>query len=119
MGSVDSIMVKRNFKKNPVTDEEVQQCRWYVAEDDLIGGWLIANVDKPASLINPYAGDFEISTFVKKTMAEHIIKLHNDWWDAVVWNSYQDNIAATALLEENKPLTEDEWFHYASGHEAT
>lgn len=135
-------MVKRNFRENPVTDAEIEQCIWYVNQEDLIGGWIITTVDKPASQINPYDGEFELANFVKKSMAEHIVELHNQWWTSVVWASYQNNIALSTWMdsydeidfpEEYRsaqeirdfypdgkaplpegvvPMTEDEWFDY-------
>jgi hypothetical protein len=117
MGDTDSAMVeRRNFRTHPITADEVQMLRWYATEDDLIGGTLIATVDKPASQIDPYAGEFEVATFVAQGLAEHLIDLHNDWLDAYVWSTYRINIALSAYTEG---LTEDDWFDYSHPHEAT
>jgi hypothetical protein len=93
MGDTDNTMVKRNFKLNPLTAEEVQMLRWYVVIDDLIGGHLIATVNKPASQIDPYAGEFEVATFIAQGMAQHVVDLHNTWLDSFTWGSYEENIA--------------------------
>jgi hypothetical protein len=100
MGVSDSSMVeKRNFKTHPVTNEEVKMSRWYAVEDDLIGGTLIATVNKPASLIDPYAGEFEVATFVSEGMANHLVELHNTWLEIEVWKTYSSNIFTTHANE--------------------
>lgn len=50
--------------------------RWYVNADNLLGGWMIANVDKPASEIVG-AEEFYICDAITKEVAEHIVELHN------------------------------------------
>lgn len=119
----------RDFQKNPVTDEERHNCYWYAVVDDLIGGYNVSNVNKPASQANVHENEFEIGCFMTKETAQHIVELHNAWWDAIIWESYADNIMATydrelrefyfEEVEHNriKPLTEDEWFDYDPPYE--
>jgi hypothetical protein len=123
----------RNFKKNPITEAELQQCRWYAVSNDLIGGYSVATADKPESQLNPQNGEFEIGSFMTLKSAQHIADLHNSWWDACVWGSYYDNIMVgigldisnyydgeqAPLPEGIKPLTEDDWFDYDDEYEAT
>lgn len=109
-------MVKRNFRENPVTTEEMQECRWYAVVDDTIGGYNISNIDKPTSQASPYNGEFEIGCFMTKAMAQHVADIHNAWWERVVWDSYHNNLTISTWYNG---LTEDEWFDYSSEHEAT
>lgn len=95
MGNSDSSMVRRDFKLNPVTMEEEVQCIWYAVPNDLIGGWSVSNVDKPASQINVYHSQFELGTFMDRRVAEHIVNLHNKWWNRYVDDTYADNIMTT------------------------
>ena len=46
--------------------------RWYVQQEDLIGGWCIMPVPLP-----PSRGYREIAIFVGREEAEHIVFLHN------------------------------------------
>lgn len=85
-------MEKRNFKEHPLQAEEIMYNFWYVVEDDCIGGHAIATVNKPTSQINPYDGEFEVAHFVFRQVADNMVKLHNSWWDDIVWESYMDNI---------------------------
>jgi hypothetical protein len=50
--------------------------RWYVRENDLIGGWCIMPIDEP-----PSYGISEVADFMSRECAEHIVKLHNAWLD--------------------------------------
>jgi hypothetical protein len=95
MGDVNNIMVKRDFGQQPITDEEVLHCRWYAVLDDTIGGWAISNVNKTVADLNPYEGMFEFGSFLTFNEADHIVSLHNAWWDEIVDDSYRDNFFAT------------------------
>lgn len=108
----------RDFKKNPITTEELMQGYWYAVVDDTIGGFAISNVDEPVSQINPYEGKFELANFMDKGTAEHIAYLHNAWWEYTVWSSYANNILV-ALENDVADLTEDDWFDYDDEYEAT
>lgn len=92
MGNLDSSMVKRNFKKDPVTEDDLNESIWYVVVDDLVGGWAITTADTPTSQINPWNGEFEVGVFMLKEAAEHIVKLHNDWLEIKIWATYMPNI---------------------------
>lgn len=94
MGEFNYTMV-RNFRKDPIKPNELNECIWFVCVDDLIGGWLISNANKSAAKLNPYKGEFEIGSFMMRETAEHIVKLHNQWWNQIVDDSYADNIMAT------------------------
>jgi hypothetical protein len=47
---------------------------WYAVVNDLIGGWMVANVDKPAHAMDtrPGGGDFGIADFCNEADAEFI-----------------------------------------------
>lgn len=94
MGSFGDFMVKRNFQKDPVTQEEIIYCRWYPVLDDTLGGWSISNVPEPVSELDPYQGKFELGSFMSEAEARHISYVHNCWWDSVVAMSYLDNLGA-------------------------
>jgi hypothetical protein len=52
--------------------------KWFVVVNDLVGGWSIANVDKPLSEMNFHSGgEREVGDFWSKEIAEHIVKMHN------------------------------------------
>jgi hypothetical protein len=50
--------------------------RWYVHENDLIGGWCVMPIDEP-----PSYGIAEVADFLTKECADHIAELHNNWLD--------------------------------------
>jgi hypothetical protein len=50
---------------------------WYATINDLIGGWSVSNVDKPASLRDHREGDVAVADFMEKRCARHIVSLHN------------------------------------------
>jgi hypothetical protein len=63
---------------------------------------------------------------IESSIAEHLVKMHNAWWDARVWRSYFGNIAYSIFNDAydeyysvEKPLTEDEFFDYDDEHETT
>lgn len=132
MGNTDNSMV-RDFKNNPVTFEELTNCRWYAVANDTIGGWDIANTDVPDSRRDPQKGEFEVGCFLTEKVAEHIAQLHNNAWDAYVWESYFGNIMEGIAIDVAnyyhgeepplpdgvQPLTEDEWFDYDDDYETT
>lgn len=95
MGNDGGFMVKRDFKKNPITLDEQLHCIWYAVVDDTIGGYAISNVNEPVSQLNPYEGKFEFANFVKQEIAEHVANLHNKWYREFVDDSYKDNFMAT------------------------
>jgi len=100
MGSPDSPMVKRrNFRENPITPEELINCTWYATADDTIGGWCVSTSNKPESQRDPYAGEFSAGNFMTKEVAEHIVRIHNTWWEIEVWKTYMPNIYATYKKE--------------------
>lgn len=55
---------------------------WYVAVNDLVGGWSVSHVDKPLSQQDFRKGEGEIADFCSEAAAQHIVKLHNDWLSA-------------------------------------
>ncbi len=83
---------KRNFQLNPVTTEELINCRWYAVANDTIGGWDVATSQTPDSVRNPHEGEFEVGCFLTKEVAEHIAAIHNKWWEVEVWKTYMPNI---------------------------
>lgn len=54
--------------------DDVLNRAWYVRENDLIGGWCVMPVDLP-----PSSGVYEVADFVSRSVAEHIVELHNTW----------------------------------------
>lgn len=55
-------------------------CKWYAVVDDLIGGYLISTIDKPASQLDMKTG-CHVASFTSKENADHIAELHNAWLD--------------------------------------
>lgn len=54
--------------------------KWYVLEDNEIGGWAVANADVGfTSNLNYTNDDRSVAGFVSKEHAEHIVQLHNEW----------------------------------------
>lgn len=59
---------------------DVLEQRWYSVVDDTIGGYAVANVNKPSSEIDTRGQvEREIMWGVLKTVADHVVELHNDW----------------------------------------
>jgi hypothetical protein len=118
-------MVKRDFKKEPLTQEEVIGCYWYPVIDDTIGGWSISNVNESVANLDPYEGRFELGSFLTEYEAKHIADIHNLWLQEKMWNTYIENVQYTwyaeiiSYWEEHPPLTEDDWFDYSNDHEAS
>jgi hypothetical protein len=99
---------RRNFRKNPVTTEELVHCYWFAVQDDLIGGFSVATVNKPESQIDVWAEEFTVGTFMTLATAQHIADVHNFWWQQQVWQTYSDNVRAAFL---RKTLDEgDNWW---------
>ena len=48
--------------------------RWYVQENDVVGGYRVTTVDAP-----PSTGAMELADFVNEEHAKHIVELHNEW----------------------------------------
>jgi hypothetical protein len=92
MGEFGDFVVKRDFRKDPVTDSEVLYSRWYAVIDDTIGGWSISNVNESVANLNPYEGRFELGSFMTEVEAKHIAYVHNCWLDSVIAMSYIENL---------------------------
>lgn len=120
MGNTDNSMV-RDFRKNPITTEELTHCRWYAIANDTIGGWDVATANIPDSRRNYSNGEYEVGTFLTQSVAQHIADIHNKWWDTVVWDSYYDNIEVALYHDylDAMDLTEDDWFDYDADYETT
>jgi len=58
-----------------VLENELFYRQWYVQQDDLIGGTCVMPVDLP-----PSTGWPEIANFLSQKCAEHIVALHNAWY---------------------------------------
>lgn len=107
--------------------EEMTYCRWYAVVDNLIGGYAISNVDKPTAELDHLKGEYDVATFMDFATAEHMVSLHNKWWDKTVWDSYRDNLMQggdddLAFLPEGVltfTLTDEEWEDYDATYEAT
>ncbi len=65
----------------------VARQRWYAVENNSIGGWSIANVNKKVADINVAEGDREIGCFISQELAEHIVLLHNKYLAHNHWKS--------------------------------
>lgn len=77
------------FSDDPDLSEHVKELRgtvmaadymsqqWYPNKDDLIGGWMVANVDLPSSRIDPKQGHWQIIECISEEAARHICELHN------------------------------------------
>lgn len=87
-------MVIRDFKIEPISEDEVLNCRWYPVLDDTIGGWAISNVDQSVVDLNPCEGRFELGSFLTETEAKHICFVHNAWFEGVVAFSYHPNLGS-------------------------
>lgn len=56
--------------------------KWYVRENDLIGGWCVMPLDEP-----PSYGVAEVADFLTKECADHIAELHNEWLERKIKES--------------------------------
>lgn len=61
----------RALRGEELTAEMMAAC-WYANPDDLIGGWVVGPVDKPASTGAP-----QVASFMDEGAARHIVDLHN------------------------------------------
>lgn len=65
--------------KPPLTAEELWNQRWYAVPDDEVGGWAVANVNKPTGQIDPMSTRERVLLgFI--TWEEHakwLVELHN------------------------------------------
>lgn len=60
--------------------KSVMHQRWYAVVDDTVGGYAVANVDKPTSEIDTRGQkERELVFAVTKAVADHIVQLHNAW----------------------------------------
>jgi hypothetical protein len=50
--------------------------KWFAVENDLIGGWMIATADKPAS---EQRGEYAVADFLTREDAEFLCVLRNAW----------------------------------------
>jgi hypothetical protein len=66
---------------------------WYAQVDDLIGGWMIATVDKPASQISNRREDGEmvVGEYLREEDARLIAKLRN-WQAEYAWMGTDDEV---------------------------
>jgi hypothetical protein len=105
--------------------EELINTYWYTSRDNLL--------DFTSICAKVNGIEYQVSAATDNEMAEHIVALHNNAWDAHIWESYYDNIMEGIALdvasyygdepiplpEGAAPLTEDEWFHYDEPYETT
>jgi hypothetical protein len=52
---------------------------WYTVENDLIGGWLVATADKPASELRLADEERQVFDFASREDAEFVCALRNAW----------------------------------------
>lgn len=86
---------------NPVIPfAELATQRWFAQVNDLIGGAIVANVDKPASAIFPEPGERVLCDMIEPEVARYVVALHSAHLDALA------NLARSA--EEIDPDDYDE-----------
>ena len=52
--------------------------KWYVVENDVIGGWAVSTVDKSVGDTDPRQyGVYIVGEVLSLDVAEHIVELHN------------------------------------------
>lgn len=51
--------------------------RWHAVVNDLIGGWDVANVDKPTSELDHRVGEYSMACFMDERTAHYVAVLHN------------------------------------------
>ena len=59
--------------------EDILAVPWYVNVDDLIGGYIVGNRDKPNSQYDYRVGDVAAVWGAPKHVADHIAALHNQY----------------------------------------
>lgn len=57
--------------------------RWYVKENDVIGGWCVMPIDEP-----PSWGISAVANFISKDCAQHVTNLHNEWRELEEYNAH-------------------------------
>ena len=59
--------------------DNVFKQRWYAVVNDLIGGYVVSNVDKPCSAIDSRkgSGEWQIADFMDEKTARYVADLHN------------------------------------------
>lgn len=62
---------------DPVTFDGLKAQPWFPQVDDLVGGAIVSNVDKPASSIDVEAGDRAMAWGVWPEFARYVAALHN------------------------------------------
>lgn len=87
-------MVVRDFKKDPITDDELLNSYWYTVIDDLIGGWAIATANARTGDLDYSSGEFEVGSFLTKSACDRIVSMHNWQIQDLVWETYQLNVWA-------------------------
>lgn len=50
---------------------------WFVVQNDLVGGWAVANAALPLSQLEYSKGQTGIADFLSRVAANHIVRLHN------------------------------------------
>jgi hypothetical protein len=50
--------------------------KWFAVQNDLVGGWMIATADKPAS---EHRGEYAVADFLTREDAEFLCALRNAW----------------------------------------
>lgn len=56
-------------------DNDLLAAKWYVQENDLIGGWCAMTSDDPPS----EQKGFPVADFLTEEIAKHIVSVHNNW----------------------------------------
>jgi hypothetical protein len=69
-------------------EDELFYRLWYVQQDDLIGGVCIMPTDEPPSMGWP-----EIANFLSQKCAEHIVALHNSWYQEFQGAGFSEPVA--------------------------
>lgn len=77
------------LKKSSNLQAEYEKLEWFVKRNDLIGGYCIMAIN-----LYPSCGLPEVADFISKSIAEHVVKIHNDWL------VYQHEIAAAEMAAE-------------------
>lgn len=60
-----------------VNFRDLATIKWFAVLDDTVGGWAIANVNKPVSAHDPSKGEFSIGDFLDEPLARYIVAMHN------------------------------------------
>lgn len=57
---------------------KIDEVRWFVVINDVVGGWSVSNVDKPLSEQDHSKGEFELFECWDKDSAQYIVALHHN-----------------------------------------